>query len=352
MTTASPADIPVIPATMKASVLLAPHELELQERTVPHPGPHEVLIRITSVGVCGSDTHYYEHGRIGDFVVEKPMILGHEPAGVIVAVGSDVHDRQVGQRVSLEPGIPQPFSPQTLHGQYNLDPAVRFFATPPIDGVFCEYVIHPAPFAHPVPDALSDDAAALLEPLSVGISAVRAAGVTLGDRVLITGAGPVGLLAAQCARLAGALDVVVTDTRDDRLVTAMSYGATETFRVDNAPSPDEPFPGSGYTVLLDASGAEPAILSGMQRLIPEGRVVLVGMGADTLRLPVPLIQERQLHLTGIFRYANTWDTAIRMAEQGLVDLDSLVTTRHGLDDVAAALTAGTRPGALKAVVNP
>lgn len=352
MTPTSPAEIPVVPATMRASVLRAPHQLEIQERSVQHPGPHEVLIRITSVGVCGSDTHYYEHGRIGDFVVAEPLILGHEPAGVIVAVGSDVHDRHAGQRVSLEPGIPQPFSSQTLRGQYNLDPAVRFFATPPIDGVFCEYVTHPAAFSHPVPDALSDDAAALLEPLSVGISAVRAAGVTLGDRVLVTGAGPVGLLAAQCARLAGALDVVVTDTRDDRLDTALTYGATGTFRAGNEPSPEGPFPGSGYTVLLDASGAESAILAGMQRLAPGGRVVLVGMGADVLRLPVPLVQERQLHLTGIFRYANTWDTAIRMVEQGHVDLDSLVTSRHGLDDVAAALTAGTRPGALKAVVNP
>lgn len=345
-------DFIAVPDTMRASVLSAPRHLEIESRPVPRPGPHEVLVRVSSVGVCGSDTHYYEQGRIGDFVVEEPLVLGHEPAGRIVALGHGVTDRCVGQRVSLEPGIPRPFSAQALLGRYNLDPDVRFFATPPVDGVFCEYVSHPAAFAHPVSDLLSDDAAALLEPLSVGISAVRAAGVGLGDRVLVTGAGPVGLLAAQCARLAGAVDVVVTDTRDDRLATALRYGATETFRADEAPAPEAPFPGGGYSVLLDASGAEQAIVSALARLAPEARVVLVGMGVDTVRVPVPLLQERQLHLTGIFRYANTWPTAMRMVENGSVDLDSLVTSHHRLADVADALLAGTQPGALKAVVRP
>ena len=145
-------------------------------------------------------------------MVEQPLVLGHEPSGTVVAVGSEVTDRHPGQRVSLEPGVPSAFSPETLGGHYNLDPAVRFFATPPVDGVFSEYAVHPAAFAHPVPDSVSDDAAALLEPLSVAVSAVRAANVTLGDRVLVSGAGPGGLLVARCARLAGAVAVVVTDT--------------------------------------------------------------------------------------------------------------------------------------------
>ncbi|RKQ34221.1 NAD(P)-dependent alcohol dehydrogenase [Kocuria tytonis] len=337
---------------MRASVLKAPGEIRVEHRPVPRPGPHDVLVRIAAVGVCGSDTHYYEHGRIGDHVVEQPLVLGHEPSGVVVAVGPEVSDRHPGQRVSLEPGVPTAFSAQTLSGSYNLDPDVRFFATPPVDGVFSEYAVHPAAFAHPVPDSLSDDAAALLEPLSVAVSAVRAAAVTLGDRILVTGAGPVGLLIARCARLAGAVDVVVSDTRADRLAKARCYGATDTFTVADAPDVTGPFPGSGYTAMLDASGAEAAVLSGMQRLAPRARVVLVGMGSDTLRVPVPLLQERELLLTGIFRYANTWPTAVSLAASGAVDLDFLVTSHHTLDEVPAALTAGASEGALKAIVTP
>lgn len=341
-----------IPTEMRVSVLSAPGEIHVERRPVPRPGPHDVLVRIASVGVCGSDTHYFEHGRIGSFVVEQPLVLGHEPSGTVVAVGSEVTDRHPGQRVSLEPGVPSAFSPETLGGHYNLDPAVRFFATPPVDGVFSEYAVHPAAFAHPVPDSVSDDAAALLEPLSVAVSAVRAANVTLGDRVLVSGAGPVGLLVARCARLAGAVAVVVTDTREDRLRVAEAYGATDTFAVASAPPDSDPFPGSGYTALVDASGAEAAILAGMRRLAPRGRIVLVGMGSDTLPVPVPLLQERELQLTGIFRYANTWPTAIALAASGDVNLDALVTSRHTLDEVPVALTAGTSPGALKAIVTP
>lgn len=125
-----------IPTEMRVSVLSAPGEIHVEHRPVPRPGPHDVLVRIASVGVCGSDTHYFEHGRIGSFVVEQPLVLGHEPSGTVVAVGSEVTDRHPGQRVSLEPGVPSAFSPETLGGHYNLDPAVRFFATPPVDGVF------------------------------------------------------------------------------------------------------------------------------------------------------------------------------------------------------------------------
>lgn len=349
-----PAESPpaALPSSMRASVLTGPGALVVEERPVPEPGPGEVLVRVLAVGVCGSDTHYFEHGRIGDFVVEDPLVLGHEPSGRVVAVGPGVDPARVGERVSLEPGVPEPFSAETLAGQYNLDPAVRFFATPPVDGVFSEYAVHPAAFCHPVPEHVSDEAAALLEPLSVGIAAARAGQVRLGSRVLVAGAGPIGLLAAQCAALAGATDVVVTDVRAERLEVARRYGATDVFASEQAPDPGAPFPGSGYDVFLDATGAQPAVLSGLHRLAPAGRAVLVGMGMDTLPLPVPLVQNRQLVVTGTFRYANTWPTAVALAASGAVDLDGLVTSRHGLDDVAAALTAGRGEGALKAVVRP
>ena len=238
-----------------------------------------------------------------------------------------------------------------LAGRYNLDPAVRFFATPPVDGVFSEYAVHPAAFCHRVPDAVSDDAAALLEPLSVGIAASRAGQVRLGSRVLVAGAGPIGLLAAACAKAAGAVEVAVTDMREDRLEIAASWGAARTWTAGSAPEPDST-DGGGFDAFIDATGAEPAVLDGLHRLAPAGRAVLVGMGADTLALPVPLVQNRELVITGTFRYAGTWPTAVAMAASGAVDLDSLVTSVHGLDDVQAALTAARTPGALKAVVRP
>ena len=331
---------------MSVSVLDGPGKLRMEERPVPRPGPGEVLVRIASVGVCGSDTHYFQEGRIGSFVVEAPLVLGHEASGRIEAAGDGVDPGLVGRRVSLEPGIPRPYSEQTLAGHYNLDPDVRFFATPPVDGAFAEYVVHPAEFAHPVPEQLSDDAAALLEPLSVALAARAAGEVQLGDRVLVAGAGPVGLLISAVCALAGA-EVSVTDVRAERLETAARYGASRTFT-----AADGPVAAPEYQVFIDATGAEQAVLGGMQRLAPRGRCVLVGMGADTIALPVPLVQGRELRITGTFRYANTWPLAISIAEKGLVDLDGLVTSRHGLDGVEAALVAGASEGALKAVVTP
>ncbi len=337
--------------TMKVSVLSGPFDaghgsLRVEERPIPVPGPNEVLVRIKSVGVCGSDTHYYRHGRIGSYIVGRPLVLGHEPSGVIVALGPGVLNRTTGQRVSLEPGIPEPLSAQTLAGRYNLDPGVRFFATPPVDGVFAEYAVHPAAFCHPVPDSVSDDAAALLEPLSVAIAAGRAGKVGLGDKVLVAGAGPIGLLAAKVAQLAGAV-VTVTDVRAERLEMAGRYGASHCYPADAAP-PAEP----EFDVFIDATGAEPAVLAGLSRLAPRGRCVLVGMGADTIAVPVQLVQGRELMITGTFRYANTWPAAVALAADSAVDLDALVTSVHGLEDVEAALTAGANPGALKAIVRP
>lgn len=335
-----------LPDSMTVSVLVRQGELRTEHRPVPAPGPGEVLVRITSVGVCGSDTHYYQEGRIGPYVVDSPLVLGHEPAGVIAALGEGVSDRKVGQRVSLEPGVPDPLSEQTLAGCYNLDPGVRFFATPPIDGVFSEFAVHPAAFCHPVPDSVSDDAAALLEPLSVALAARAAARIQIGDRVLVAGAGPIGLLVSKVAQLAGA-SVTLTDVRADRLLGAKAYGAAHTFTAGEQP-PVAP----EFNAFIDASGAERAILGGLARLAPRGRCVLVGMGADTIALPVPLVQGRELVITGTFRYANTWPTAIALAASGQIDLDALVTSTHGLADVESALTAASTPGALKAMVHP
>jgi L-iditol 2-dehydrogenase len=335
---------------MQVAVLRGIQDLAIEERPVPEPGPGEVLVRINAVGVCGSDVHYYHHGRIGDFVVERPMVLGHESGGVIAGVGPGVERSRIGQRVSVEPGVPDLTCAECLAGRYNLCPGMRFFATPPFDGSLAEFVTVHEAFAHPVPDSISDDAAALLEPLSVGVWANRKGHVSAGSRVLIIGAGPVGLVATQCARAFGAGEVVVADLNPHRLKRAEDLGATATVNVTETSLGDAGFE---PTVLLECSGHPGATGDGLRTVARAGRAVLVGMGGDELPLPLGYIQSREIEVTGTFRYANTWPTAITLAASGRVDVDALVTGHFTLADTEAALLAGERdPFAVKSVINP
>jgi L-iditol 2-dehydrogenase len=277
-------------------------------------------------------------------------VLGHEAAGEVAALGPGVSGLRVGQRVSVEPGVPDLTCEQCLDGRYNLCPAMRFFATPPVDGALAEYVVVHAAFAHPVPDGIGDDAAALLEPLSVGIWACRRGGVTAGSRVLITGAGPIGLVGVQAALAFGATDVVVSDVNPARLALAEDLGATAVVDARTAGVGDLDRP---PTVLLECSGHPGATASAIRALAPAGRAVLVGMGADELPLPLSVVQERELEVTGTFRYAGTWPVAIALVAAGRVDLERLVTGTYALQQAEQALTAGRRdPDSVKVVVHP
>jgi L-iditol 2-dehydrogenase len=330
---------------MRAAVLVEPGRITMEQRPIPTPEPDDVLVRVSAVGVCGSDTHYYRHGRVGGFVVESPLVLGHEAAGTIVEVGSAVDRDRIGQRVSIEPQRPDPDSEETRRGDYNLCPHMRFYATPPVDGALCDYVTIGADFAHPVPDSVSDDAAALCEPLSVGIAAIRKAGVDAGSRVLITGAGPIGIVITQLARAYGAAEIVVSDPDATRRERAVAFGATAvvdpTTESANAVQVD---------AFVDASGAAAAVADGIRAVRPAGRIVLVGSGAESMELPTQLIQNRELTLTGVFRYANTWPTAIALVESGRVDLDAMVTAHFPLEQAADALDSDRTPGSVKSVV--
>jgi L-iditol 2-dehydrogenase len=329
---------------MRAAVLVEPGRIEMESRPVPRPAPGDVLVRVSSVGVCGSDTHYYRHGRIGGFVVEAPLVLGHEAAGTIVDVGDSVDPSRIGQRVSIEPQRPDPDSVETRRGDYNLCPHMEFFGTPPVDGALCDYVTIGAAFAHPVPDSVSDDAAALCEPLSVGIAAAHKARIGDGSRVLVAGAGPIGLLVVQLARAYGAADIAVSDPDEGRRKQATKSGATVTFD----PSVDD-FD-SGFDAFVDASGAPAAVVAGVRALRAAGTAVLVGSGAESMELPTQLIQNRELVLTGVFRYANTWPEAIALVDSGRVDLDSMITGRFPLEQAADALDSDRTPGSVKTVV--
>ena len=287
---------PDIPATMRASVLTAAHELAVEERPVPRPDPDQVLVSVSAVGVCGSDVHYYREGRIGDFVVDGPLILGHELSGRVVAVGADVDPSRVGERVAIEPQRPCGHCRQCRAGRYNLCPSMEFYATPPIDGAFASYVTIQSGFAHTLPDSVSDSAGALLEPLSVGIAAVRKAHIVPGSSVLIAGAGPIGIITAQTARAFGAQEVIVSDPIPERRERALKFGATRV--VD--PMAEE-VAGMGVDAFIDASGNPRAVDSGIRAVGPAGYAVLVGLGSPTMTLPVEHIQNLEVTVTGIFR---------------------------------------------------
>jgi L-iditol 2-dehydrogenase len=330
----------------RAAVLYGPGDLRIEERATPEPGSREVLVEIAAVGVCGSDVHYYEHGRIGPFVVREPLVLGHESAGRVVALGSDVTRHAVGDRVTLEPGVPCGSCRECRAGRYNLCRDVRFFATPPIDGAFANYVTIHEDFAFALPDSVSDEAGALMEPLSVGIWACQKAGVSPGDRVLVTGAGPIGLLAQQCALAFGATEVTITDVSEARLELARRTGATRALQ------PGEEV--GEVDALIECSGHPAALASGIAAVRPAGTAVVVGMGPEEdATVPLSLIQNREIWLTGTFRYANTYPTAIALSASGRVDLEAIITGRFGLGDAEDALRAGREdPANVKAMVVP
>lgn len=336
--------------TQQTAVLAEAGRIELADRAVPQPGAGQVLVKVAAVTVCGSDVHYYENGRLGDFVVRSPLVLGHEVGGVVSELGAGVGAPAVGTRVALEPQRTCGHCEQCRRGRYNLCPAVEFFATPPVDGAFCEYVCVDSGRAHPIPESLSDEAAALIEPLSVAVHACGKAAVGPGRTVLVSGAGPVGLLCLQVAKASGATDVTVTDINANRLAIARRLGASATIDVSSAEASD--VADAGADVVLECTGVAAAIESAVRAASPAATVVLIGMGGSPA-LPLDVLQQRELWITGVFRYAHAYPAAIALAASGALRLDELITSRHDLGGAADALLAAQRdPAALKAVVYP
>ena len=335
----------------QAAVLYAPHDIRIEERPVPRSGPREVLIEIKAVGVCGSDVHYYEHGRIGTYVVRQPLILGHESSGVIVDVGEGVSRERIGQRVAIEPGVPDGVCRQCRTGHYNLCPNVRFFGTPPIDGAFTNYVTILSDFAYALPDQMSDEEGALIEPLSVGLWACRKAKLQGGDHVLITGAGPVGILAMKVALALGVTEITMTDISPQRLEVARKLGATRTVNVAQQSLADA---GVEADVLIECSGNQRALKDGILALQPAATAVAVGMSpGEEASIPLSFIQNREIILTGTFRYANTYADAIALVASGHIDLKPIITGHYTLAEAEQALQATkSDPANIKSVVVP
>ena len=332
-----------------AAVLDRPGSVRVEERPVPVPGPREVLVRIASVGVCGSDVHYFREGRIGDFVVTAPLVLGHEASGRVVELGPGASGPPAGTLVAIEPGVPCRHCDQCRAGRYNLCPYVRFLATPPVDGAFTGYLAVPEDFCYPVPESMSPDEAALIEPLSVGVWACRKAGVRAGDQVLVAGAGPIGLVTALVAGASGAR-VTICDVNPARLKRAADLGVAVTADLRH-----RELSGLGpASSFIECTGADGLAGQGLSALAPAGTAVLVGMSAqDELRLPLSLLQTRELVVTGTFRYANCYPAAIALAASGAVPLASLVDAVFSLRQAQDALQATSHdPSLVKVVVHP
>ncbi|MGW2340891.1 NAD(P)-dependent alcohol dehydrogenase [Streptomyces sp. NPDC001661] len=341
--------------THRAAVLHGPKDLRTEDRPVPEPGDGEVLVAVRAVGLCGSDLHYYEHGENGPNVLRQPTVLGHEPAGYVVGRGTG--DLSDGTPVAVEPAHPCGRCALCRAGRYNLCPSGTCFGSPPTNGALTEHIAVPRDFVHPLPAGLDVKLGALVEPLAVAVHAVRRAAVAPGERVLVTGAGPIGVLVAQVAAASGAL-VTVSDVAPARREFAARLGAETVDATALTPDPQrahalaEP---DGYDTVLDCSGVGPALVSGIRALRPGGTAVVVGNpNRSETELPLAWMQRQEMSLLTSFRYAaGDFAAAIRLAGSGRVRLDGLVTAEFPLERAAEALhTALTDRTQMKVLVTP
>lgn len=338
---------------MKALVLEEKLRLSIREIELPLTlGPRDVRIRIGRVGICGSDVHYYTHGRIGPFVVSAPMVLGHEAAGVVVGVGNEVTDLKPGDRVCMEPGIPDMTSRASREGHYNLDPAVRFWATPPIHGCLTGEVVHPAAFTFKLPDHVSLAEGAMVEPFAVGMHAATKAQIKPGATSVVIGAGPIGIMVALSALAAGAGQVIVSDLAVEKLAIAGRYPGILPFNIRTGSlvaKVAELTAGWGADVVFEASGSPKAFEGIFDLLAPAGTVVLVGMPPATISFDVVAAQAKEARIETIFRYANVYPKAVALLASGKVDLKPLISANFAFDESIAAFerAAEGRPADVK-----
>ncbi|MFK7997408.1 MAG: NAD(P)-dependent alcohol dehydrogenase [Granulosicoccus sp.] len=320
---------------MKALVLEEVGKLQIRDIELPRKvGADDVKIQIDTVGVCGSDVHYYTHGRIGDFVLNSPMVLGHEGAGIITEVGSNVDNFRVGDRVCMEPGVPNSKSRESKLGLYNLDPDVTFWATPPDHGILTPFVVHAANFTYKVPDTVSFSEAAMVEPFAVGMQAASRARITPGDVAVVTGAGTIGIMVALAALAAGCSKVMVSDLSEKKLAIAAQYDGIVPI---NATSEDlvtrvsEETNNWGADVVFEASGALSVFKDIVRTARAGGTLVLVGLPTANPELDVNAAICRQIRIETVFRYANVFDRALNLITSGKVDLKPLISDTFSFD---------------------
>ncbi|MBL8360985.1 MAG: NAD(P)-dependent alcohol dehydrogenase [Rubrivivax sp.] len=314
-----------------ALVLERAREMRLREIDLPLvPGPDELRIGIRTVGICGSDLHYLQHGAIGPFVLRQPMVLGHEASGVVLEVGSAVRGYAVGDRVCIEPGVPRLDSPAVLRGVYNLDPSVRFWATPPVHGCLTPEVVHPALFTHKLPDAVSFAEGAFVEPLAIGLQVATKSRFKPGDVAVVLGAGTIGAMCTLAALAGGAAQVVLADPVAPKLARFAQRRAVRTVELPReslADAVSQATGGWGADVVIEASGAAGAYAGISDLAGPGGCLVLVGMPALPVPLDIVALQAKELRVETVFRYANMFPRALQLLASGQVDVRPFISRR-------------------------
>lgn len=327
-------------AKARALVLERQGELSLRDIDLKlETGPGMVRIAVHTVGVCGSDVHYYTHGRIGPFLVEAPMVLGHEAAGTVVEVGPGVTHLAVGDRVCMEPGIPDPDSRASRLGLYNVDPAVRFWATPPIHGVLTPEVVHPANYTFKLPDNVSFAEGAMVEPFAVGMQAATKARIAPGDIAVVLGAGPIGTMVALAALAGGCARVILADLAQPKLDIAAQYQGIVPVNIrerDLGEELDRLTGGWGADVVFECSGSPKAWDTIMDLPRPGGAIVVVGLPVEPVRIDIAGASVKEVRIENVFRYAHQYERAIVLIGSGKVDLKPLISETFAFEDAVAA----------------
>lgn len=341
---------------MKVAVMLGVGRMDYTERPIPTPGPDEVLVKLEYVGICGSDIHYYETGAIGDYVVEPPFVLGHEPGGTVVEVGENVRHLKVGDRVALEPGKTCGHCEFCREGRYNLCPDVQFFATPPVDGVFQEYVAHEAALCFKLPDNVSTMEGALIEPLAVGFHAANQGGAHAGQTAVVMGSGCIGLVSMMALRAEGVSRVYVVDVMRKRLDKALELGADAVINgaeEDAVEAVERLTEGRGADLVIETAGTETTARQAIRLSKRGATIVLVGYSkSGEMTLPMSLALDKELTFKTVFRYRHIYPMAIDAVASGRVNLRGIVTDVFDFDDIQNAMdrSVSDKANIVKAVV--
>jgi len=342
--------------TMKVAVMEGIGKMGYTQRPIPTPKENEVLVKLEYVGICGSDMHYYETGAIGDYVVEPPFVLGHEPGGTVVEVGSSVKHLKVGDRVALEPGKTCGHCEFCRQGKYNLCPDVVFFATPPVDGVFQEYVAHEADLCFKLPDNVSTLEGALIEPLAVGFHAANQGGAHAGQTAVVMGAGCIGLVSMMALKAEGVSRVYVVDVMEKRLEKALELGADGVINgkaEDAVEAVRKLTGGMGCDLVIETAGTEITSRQAVHMTKKGATIVLVGYSkTGEITLPMSLALDKELTFKTVFRYRHIYPMAIDAVAAGRVNLKGIVTDIFDFDDIQNAMDKSVTDKAniVKAVV--
>ena len=321
---------------MKALVLEKKFELSLRDIDLPiNVGETDVKIKMHTVGICGSDVHYYQHGKIGPFVVKEPMVLGHEGSGTIMEIGNKVSNLKIGDRVCIEPGVPNINSKEYMKGVYNLDPDLTFWATPPDHGCLTPYVVFPSNFVFKLPDNVSYAEGAMIEPLAVGLQAVEKAKIIPGEIALVIGCGPIGLVIALTALAGGCSKVFIADVVGEKLKMCENYEnliGIDLTKEDIFSKIKNETNNWGVNMIFEASGSTKAYDMIFNSICPAGRVILVGNPIDNVSIDFATLLTKEVEIKTVFRYAHQYERAIRLLSSNKIDVKPMITGTFLFDD--------------------